>query len=258
VEVVEGPLVLVARLAGQPVGDRVLGGAVLPPVVEAHVALDVVGEGDPEAEPDEHLGVAAGEHRVEAVAEDEPVEPGGGREDRRAQLAPEAGLLAAALQEETGHAKGGLADERAADRGVDVIVQRGRGGLARGLPQQAAAQAVGQRAPEVEAGRAREAEVDVALVRVSQLVDGERVVIDHERMGQVVADRLEVGAVLLRVDEVPVDLVEAEEEAPDLQRGDRVALALAGFPVELLRGARGAGRKRPRAARGREHPGEDQ
>src|SRR5690349_25123156 len=77
-------------------------------------------------------------------------------------------------------------------------------------------------------------------------------------MGQVVADRLEVGAVLLRVDEVPVDLVEAEEEAPDLQRGDRVALALAGFPVELLRGARGAGRKRPRAARGREHPGEDQ
>src|SRR6202158_3962395 len=138
-------------------------------------------------------------------------------------------------EQQTGHPERGLADERAADRGVDVIVQGRRRGLAGGLPEQAAAQAVGQRPPEVESGRPREAEVDVALVGMAELVDAERISVDHQRVGQVVADRLEVGPVLLGVDEVPVDLVEPEEEAADLEGRNHVALALAGLPVELGR-----------------------
>jgi hypothetical protein len=95
-------------------------------------------------------------------------------------------------------------------------------------------QAVGQRAPEVEAGRAREPEVEVALVGVAELIDAERIPVDDQRVGQVVADRVEVAPVLLGVDEVPVELVEPEDEAADLEGRDGVAPALAGLPVELF------------------------
>ena len=43
-------------------------------------------------------------------------------------------------------------------------------------------------------------------------------------------------AVLLRIDEVPIHLVEAGEEPADFERGNDVALALAGLPRERLRG----------------------
>ncbi len=145
VEVVERALVLVAGLAGKPVGDRVVRGALLALHVLADVVVHVVGERGPESRADEDLRVAAREDRVEPVAEDEPVEAGGRREDRGAQLAPEARPLPAAFQQQARHPERGLADEGAADRGVDVVIEGGRRGLPGRLPKQAAAQAVGQR-----------------------------------------------------------------------------------------------------------------
>src|SRR5229473_3030453 len=152
----------------------------------------------------------------------------------------------------------GLAEEGPTDRGIDVVVEGGRRGFSGRLPEQAAAQAVGQRLPEVEAGRAREPEVDVALVGMAELVDAERVLVDDQRLPHVLPDRVPVAAVLLRIDEVPVHLVEAGEEAADLERGDDVALPLAGLPREglrsraLARGDQGDGEDRdqePAAAR---------
>src|SRR5437773_8105359 len=72
---------------------------------------------------------------------------------------------------------------------------------------------IAERLPITEAGRARDAIVDAALVGMPELIDAERVVVELGRRRQVPPDRVAVGTVRVRVDEVSIELVEPEDEA---------------------------------------------
>jgi hypothetical protein len=207
------------------------------------------GEGGAEPEADVHRRIVTGEDGVESVAEDEPVESGGRREEGGAQLAPEPGIVATSLEQQARHPEQRLAHEAAPDAGHDVIVEGGGGGLAVGFPQEAAEEGVEQRLPIAEPRRAREAVVDAALIRMPDLVDAERVLVDHVRAGQVPPEGVPVGAVFVRIDEVPVELIHREDEPTDLESGDEIVqVVLARAPGPVARGGRilGGGANRAR------------
>ena len=142
-EVVEGSRVFVAGLARKPVDDRVVETAlILLGFVGQSAGVDVGRERRAEPQADEDLRVAARKDGVEPIAEYETVEAGRRRDRRGSELAPEAGRLAAALEQQAGHAEQRLADERPADTARDVVVQRRRRFLSDGLPQEAAGDGV--------------------------------------------------------------------------------------------------------------------
>ena len=234
VEVVERPRVAIPRLARQAVGDRVVEAALLPlHVVRQPLVGDFAGDGGADAQAHEDLRIATREHRLEALAEHQAVEPRGRRDQRRRHLAPEPRAVAAALEHEAGHPEGRLADEAAAER-------------------------VAQRLPVLEPGRAREAVVDAALVGMPDLVDAERILVVDGRRPQIFPERVGVGVVVVAAQRVAVELVEPDDEPADLERGNPVALALARVPAQrgrapLLGPPDGTGQDADDEGGGRQH-----
>ena len=189
-------------------------------------------EGDAEPQANEDFRIAAREHGLEPVAEDETVEGGGRREDGGAQLPPEPRHLAAALEEQAGHPEQGLAHEAAADGRGDVVVDGGLRCLAGGLPQKAPQEGIPQRLPVAQSRRARESGVEASLIRVPDLVDAEGVRVEYGRRPQISPDRVSVGAVRVGIDEGPVERIETDEEPADLESRNEIALALSRLPVQ--------------------------
>src|SRR5437660_11346307 len=70
------------------------------------------------------------------------------------------------------------------------------------------------------------------------LVDAERIAVDHLRGRQVLPDRVQIGAVDVRIEDKPVEYIQGRDESGDLEGGDVVAVALAGLPRQRL-GANG-------------------
>src|SRR5262249_57954785 len=104
--------------------------------------------------------------------------------------------------------------------------------LAGGLPQEAAEESVTRRLPEVETRGPCESVIQVADVRMTQLVDVERVLVVLRRGPQVLPDRVPAAVVVGRVVGGAVELVEQEAERGDLEGRDEVALAGSRLPVE--------------------------
>src|SRR6185437_16457436 len=112
-----------------------------------------------------HSRVVAAEYRRETLAIDQAVEARTRGDHGRAQLAPEPGRgTGAAFQQQAGDAEQGLAQKVAADPAGHLVVEGGRGVLARFLPEEAACERVGRGLPEVESRRARQVLIDRALV----------------------------------------------------------------------------------------------
>ena len=144
--------------------------------------------------------VAARKHGLEAVAVRETIESGRGRDDRGGQPAPERGQTIRLLQHQVRDAKQRLAQKAPADAGRDLIVSRRQGRLAGDLPEHAAGKRVSERLPVVEAGRSREAVIHGALVRVQELVRGERIVVEHPGTVQIAPDGRGVDVIGAAVD----------------------------------------------------------
>ena len=73
---------------------------------------------------------------------------------------------------------------------------------------------------------------------MSDLVDAERVLVDHRRARQVLPDRVPVGVVVVGIGEEPVEQVEPEDEGRNLESRDEVALAFARLPGQHRGGGR--------------------
>ena len=176
----------------------------------------------------------AREHRVEPVAEDEPVEAGGRRDQRRAELPPEPGPLAAVFEQQAGHAEERLAQETPAEGGRDLVINGGCRLLTTQFPKKTAAGGVEKRFPEVQAGRSREAIVDRAAVGMQELVCGELVIVDDPfRIRQVLPEGITICAVyILWIGVVPVVPIQQEEIADDLDAGNDIASPFPRFPVQ--------------------------
>src|SRR6266852_1225615 len=232
-EEVERALVLIPGLPGKPI-DHVVVEASLLLVNSGREARGgrFRGEGEAEPQANEDFRIAARENGLEPVAEDETVEGGGRREQGGAQLPPEPRRLTAALEEQAGHPEQGLAHEAAADGRGDVVVDGGFRRLAGRLPQKAPQEGIPQRLPVAETRRARESGVEASLIRVPDLVDAEGVGVEYGRRLQVPPDRAPAGAVRVRVDEGPVERIEAYEESADLESRNEIALALSRLPVQ--------------------------
>ena len=116
-------------------------------------------------------------------AEHQPVEAGGGRDRRRSQLAPEARQATALLEQQVRHPEQRFAEEGAANAAGDLV----------------------------------------ALVRMAELVDVERVAVGAPRAAQVAADRRAGDPVVVAAGaEVAVGAVDEELEADDLGGRKRV------------------------------------
>src|SRR6185295_567599 len=159
------------------------------------------------------------------------VEARGRRYHRRTELAPELRHAAAPLQHEARHPEQRLAEEAATDAAVDLVVARGRRGLASDFPEQAAGERVAGRFPVAQARRAREAVVHRSLIRVAELVDVVRVGVGDPAALEVALDRRQAGVVIVALEGAPVELVQQQVEADDLERRDAVALARLELPL---------------------------
>src|SRR5690349_21698100 len=137
----------------------------------------------------------AAEYTVKAIAVEQPVEAGGWRQGCRAELTPETRAAAAAFQQQAGDTEQRFAEQAAAKAARDLVVDGRRGLLARVLPQGASQKRVARRSPVVLSGRAREAVIHRALIRVQELVDGERIGVDDPFAVEILPDRREVRAV---------------------------------------------------------------
>src|SRR5262249_14150269 len=103
-EKIEGTLVRVTRLTREPVVHV----EVEAPVLLAHVrrkmrVVDARGERCPDPKTEVHRGIVARKDRLKPGRETKPVEAEPGRQHRRAELAPEAGSVAAALEQQARH-----------------------------------------------------------------------------------------------------------------------------------------------------------
>src|SRR5207253_8965486 len=232
-EEVERPLVLIPGLARKAVDHVVVEASLLLVNSGRKARVGRLGaEGDAEPQANEDFRIAAREHGLEPVAEDETVEGGGRREQGGAQLPPEPRRLAAALEQQAGHPEQGLAHEAAADGPGDLVVARGLRCLAGGLPQKAPQEGISQRLPVAQSRRARESGVEASLIRMPDLVDAEGVGVEDRRRPQVPPDRSPAGAVRVRVDEGAVERIEAYQESADLESRNEIALALSRLPVQ--------------------------
>ena len=152
--------------------------------------------------------------------ERESIESRRRRNHRRQQLAPEPVIRWA--QDQLCQPKERLAEKAAADAARNLIVFRREGGLAGDLPEQAARKRESHRLPVVEARRSREAgSIDRPLIRVHELVDGERIVVDHPRGVKVASDRRAADVVCVAIDTV-VETVQEEVEGDDVDEGNEV------------------------------------
>ena len=106
--------------------------------------------------------------------------------------------------------------------------------FARDLPEQAAAEGIPKGFPVVEAGRAREPEVNGSLIRMHELVHGERIGVDNPLVAQIIPDRVEGGAIHLLVNEVVVEPIEQDVEPHDFLRRNEIALARLGYSESFL------------------------
>src|SRR5262249_17214555 len=110
--------------------------------------------------------------------------------------------------------------------------------LAGGLPQEAAEESVTRRLPEVETRGPCESVIQVPHVRMTQLVDVERVLVVLRRGPQVLPNRVPVAVVVRRVVGGPVELVQQEAEHGDLEGRDEVAPVGSRLPIEHGGGGR--------------------
>ena len=231
-EEVERARVLVAGLAGQPVGHVEVQASVLLPDDGRQVRVGHArGESGAQPQADIDGGIAARKDRLEPLAEDEAVEAEARREHGRAQLAPEPRRLAAAFQQQACHSEHGLAHEGAADAARHVVVDRGQRRLAGRLPDVATQERVAGRLPVAEAGGAGEPVIDASLVRMPDLIDAERVLVELRRRREILPDGVAVDAVRLRIVD-PVERAERGDEPDDLGGGNDVALAGPRIPVQ--------------------------
>jgi len=65
-----------------------------------------------------------------------------------------------------------------------------------------------------------------------ELVDAERVPVEPRRAPEILPERVRVAVVVLLAADVPVELVEPEDESRDLRGGNDIALARAGLPID--------------------------
>jgi hypothetical protein len=125
------------------------------------------------------------------------------------------------LDQQIRRAEQRLAEKAAGDAAGDLVVDRRTRRLAGDLPERAAGKRVRGRFPVVEAGRSREAVIHRALIRMADLVDLERVVIDNPGSRQVSFDRRSRHAERVGVvhDETPAG-IDQSDHADDFERGD--------------------------------------
>eukprot|EP01136_Pigoraptor_vietnamica_P029142 Opistho-1_new@87099 len=223
-EVVERAAVGVAVLARQAVVEREVDHRLVAFQVARAAQVVLRRAGDAEAQPAVVDRVVVDEGAFEARAEGEAREAQRGRDAGGDRLAPGARQAARAVEHQMGHAEQRFAQEAAGDAAGDLVVVRRRRLLAEDLPAHAAGEGVAGRFPVAQAARAGGPVVQRALVGVGELVDVERVVVDHPGPAQVAADRRAADVVIGRAAEAPVVAVQQEVEADDLQRRDDVAL----------------------------------
>jgi len=133
-------------------------------------------------------------------------------------------ILITALEQQVRHPEQRFAEERSGDPARDLIVPGRRRRLARDLPERAARKSVCGRFPEIEARGARETVVHRPLIRMPELVDRERIVVDDPAVMQIASDRREVRVVIL-AGGVPVGQIQQDVETEDLERRKKVTLA---------------------------------
>ena len=156
------------------------------------------------------------ENRIEAITERETIESRRRRNHGSAELAPERRNVVM-LEHEARHPEQRLAEKRAADSRVDLVVLRRQRRLAEDLPKRAAGERVAQGFPVIETGRSREAVIHRSLVRMSQLIGRERIAILVPSTVQIAPDRRQVALVVV-ADVIAVVQVEENVEADDLER----------------------------------------
>ncbi len=123
--------------------------------------------------------------------------------------------------------------------GRDLIIDRRRVGFAGYLPEKAAGIRIQQTFPEIEARCSGQSVHGCSLVRMADLINAERIIIELPRPVQEMIFRRLIAAVIdiVRINE-PVGLIQGDKKAGNLKRRDPIIFAQRGLTRKHAIGSR--------------------